>query len=336
LVLMNTSGPVGGRMQRWLDVLPHIGGWHHVTEGSDADVARVARLIVGQGLGLMLGGGGARCFAHIGVLRAMRAAGIDIDVVGGVSGGAVIGAQIAAGATPLEIKERARADFIGRGSLLDFTVPIVSLIRGQRFANMLTRLFADRLIEDFPTRFFCHSANLTQAAMRIHDRGLIWRAVGASMSIPGIGPPVCDRGDLLTDGSVLTNLPVEVMRDICQGRVMAVDVSADRELSVDRTWEEFPSPGRLLVARPWRRRGLKIPTILEILFRGAMISAIASERSVKERVEFYLRPPLSGIGLFDFKLLDRVEEAAYRYASQALEQWPYARSAFTDHADPSG
>jgi hypothetical protein len=105
-----------------------------------------------------------------------------------------------------------------------------------------------------------------------------------------------------------------------------VDVSVDRDLRVDRSWEEYPSPGRLLVARPWRRRGLKIPTILEILFRGAMISSIAGERDVKERVDFYLRPPLSGVALLDFKLLDRVEESAYQYAIKALEQWPFGRT----------
>ena len=336
LVLTNKSGPVPGRMQQWLAALPAIGGWHHVTEGSSEDIARLARLIVGQGIGLMLGGGGARCFAHIGVLRAMQEARIAIDVVGGVSGGAIIGAQLASGCTPQQIKQNARAEFIDRGSLLDFTVPVVSLIRGRRFANMLTRLFAERTIEDLPTRFFCHSANLSQAAMRIHDRGPIWRAVGASMSIPGIGPPVCDQGDLLIDGSVLTNLPVDVMREICQGRVVAVDVSTDRELSVDRNWEEFPSPSRLLVARPWRRRGLRIPTILEILFRGAMVNSIAGERNVKEKVEFYLRPPLPGLGLFDFKELDRVEEAAYRHAVQALEQWPFPRLATGAEPDASG
>jgi NTE family protein len=162
--------------------------------------------------------------------------------------------------------------------------------------------------------------------MRIHDSGALWRAVGASMSIPGIGPPVCENGDLLIDGSVLTNLPVELMRDVCQGPVVAVDVSVERDLRVDRSWEEYPSPGRLLVARPWRRRGLKIPTILEILFRGAMISSIAGERNVKDRVDFYLRPPLSGVGLLDFKLLDRVEESAYQYAIKALEQWPFGRT----------
>jgi NTE family protein len=286
---------------------------------------RCARLLVGLGVGLLLGGGGARTFAHIGVLRAMQEAGIEIDAIGGVSGGAIIGAQIAAGVSPSEIKARSREEFIRRGSLLDFTVPVVSLIRGQRFANMLTRLFAGSLIEDLPMRFFCLSANLSRATMRVHDRGLIWRAVGASISIPGIGPPTCENGDLLIDGSVLTNLPVEVMREICQGRVVAVDVSTDKDLSVDQSWTDFPSPARLLAARPWRRRGIRIPNILEILFRGAMLGSIAGERDVAEKVEFYLRPPLRGIGLLDFKTLDQVEASAYEYTQVALESWPFRR-----------
>jgi len=333
LVLLNANGPIAGRMGSWLDANRAIEGWHHVSDGSTRDVARVARLISGNGIGLMLGGGGARAFAHIGVMRAMREVGIEVDVIGGVSGGAIIGGQMAFGATPDEIKDKARREFIERGLLMDFTVPVVSLIRGQRFANLLTRIFGERSLEDAPMRFFCHSANLSRASMRVHDRGSVWRAVGASMSIPGIGPPVCENGDLLVDGSVLTNLPVEVMREICPSRVVAVDVSAERELSVDRSWEDFPSPARLLLARPWRRRGLKIPTIMEILFRGAMLGSIVSERNVKERVEFYLRPPMRGIALLDFKKLDLVEQSAYRYAQEALRQWPFSRS-MSIEADP--
>jgi predicted acylesterase/phospholipase RssA len=321
LVLLNGGGARTGVMQRWLDALPAVQAWHHVSDGADADVARFARLLVGRGLGLLLGGGGARTFAHIGVIRAMREAGIQIDAIGGVSGGAIVGAQIAGGVNPQEVKERAREYFIRRGSLLDFTIPVVSLIRGRRFADMLTQLFGESMIEDLRTRFFCLSANLTRATMRVHDRGPVWRAVGASISIPGIGPPTCENGDLLIDGSVLTNLPVELMREMCQGPVAAIDVSAEKDLSVDRSWTDFPSPTRLLAARPWRRRGLRIPNILEILFRGAMLSSIAGERDVASQVEFYLRPPLAGIGLLDFKTLDRVESSAYEYAVKALEGW---------------
>jgi predicted acylesterase/phospholipase RssA len=162
--------------------------------------------------------------------------------------------------------------------------------------------------------------------MRVHDRGPIWRAVGASISIPGIGPPTCENGDLLIDGSVLTNLPVDTMREVCQGPVVAIDVSAEKDLSVDPSWTDFPAPARLLAARPWRRRGLRIPNILEILFRGAMLSSIAGERDIATRVEFYLRPPLAGIGLLDFKSLDRVERSAYDYAVKALERWPFRAS----------
>lgn len=324
-ILLNRSGPVAGAMHRWLDAVPGVRGWHHVTLSDTKAFGRLARLLVGQGIGLLLGGGGARAFAHIGVMRAMREAGIEVDAVGGVSGGAIVGAQYAAGVPPEDIKECIRAEFIGRGSLLDFTVPVVSLIRGRRFAEMLNRIFDQRTIEDLPVRFFCLSANLTRACMKVHDRGLLWRAIGASISIPGIGPPTCDDGELLIDGSVLTNLPVDAMREICQGKVVAVDVSAEKDLTVDPSWTDFPSPTRLLAARPWRQRKSPVPSILEILFRGAMLGSIAGERDVPERVDFYLRPPLRGIRLLDFKTLDRVEATAYEYAARALEHWPFAR-----------
>ena len=320
LVLLHSgNGPAPGTTQRWLDAFPSAQAWHHVGSGMRGHTLRLARLLVGQGIGLLLGGGGARAFAHIGVLRALGAAGMDIDAIGGVSGGAIVGSLYANGMSPADIKQVARAEFVQRGSLLDFTIPVVSLIRGNRFRAVLTRIYGERTLEDLRTRFFCLSANLSRATMRVHDRGVLWRAVAASMSIPGIGPPVCENGDLLIDGSVLTNLPVDIMREFCQGRVVAVDVSAEKDLSVDRSWEEFPSPTRLLAARPWRPRGLRIPNILEILFRGAMLSSIVGERGIADKVEFYLRPPLHGVSLLDFKTLDRVESAAYDYASRALE-----------------
>lgn len=325
-VLVNHSKPLPGLMQRWLDVVPNVRNWHHLTRGGASDIARIARLVVGQGIGLLLGGGGARAFAHIGVLRAMRDRGIEVDAIGGVSGGAIAGAQYAAGVSPEEMKQRARAEFIGRGSLLDFTVPVVSLIKGHRFAEMLARLFGEVRIEDLPMRFFCLSANLTRATSRVHDRGPLERSIGASMSIPGIGPPMCEAGDLLIDGSVITNLPVGIMRELCPRKVVAVDISAERDLSVDRSWTSFPPTSRLLAARPWRGSGLRIPNILEILFRGTMLGSIASERDVAQRVEFYLRPDLQGVRLMDFKLLERVEASAYEYAVRALEQWPFHRS----------
>ena len=76
----------------------------------------------------------------------------------------------------------------------------------------------------------------------------------------------------------------------------------------------------------WRRRGMRIPNILDILFRGAMLRSSAGERDIADNVEFYLRPPLRGIGLLDFKTLDMVEASAYEYALRALESWPFRRA----------
>lgn len=87
LVVLNSAGVVRGRTTAWLRCLQDVQAWHHVTEGNAHDFTRLARLIAGRGIGLLLGGGGARSFAHIGVYRAMSEAGIEIDSFGGVSGG---------------------------------------------------------------------------------------------------------------------------------------------------------------------------------------------------------------------------------------------------------
>jgi Patatin-like phospholipase len=135
-----------------------------------ADIARAARRLSGTSVGIVLSGGGARAFSHIGVLEELTAAGVTIDRVAGVSMGAVIGALFAMGHDADEIDAICFDEWVQGRPLSDYTVPRHSLIRGERFLSMLDRTFGMRLIEELPRR----PVRLTEAALvawrsRSHD-----------------------------------------------------------------------------------------------------------------------------------------------------------------------
>ena len=183
--------------------------------GSTADLGRVARLVSGNATGLVLGGGGARGFAHLGVWRALAELGVEVDVIGGASIGAPLGAGMAMRIAPDEFIARAVELF---HDLLDYTVPVVSLVKGARITRNIASVFGDIDVRDLWLPFFCVSTNLTRSRVEVHDRRDLATAIRASVAIPGIFPPVPFDGDLLVDGGVLNNLPCDVMRAVADDR----------------------------------------------------------------------------------------------------------------------
>jgi lysophospholipid hydrolase len=233
LVLLQPDGisrPSG--TAAWLDRYP-VAGHDHVRLGRPADFDSFVCRITGRGLGLVLGGGGARGFAHVGVFRALAECGIDVNLVGGTSMGAVLGAMFAMGLGYTDILELAR-ELASPLKLFDPTVPVVSFFGSGKVTRVLERIYGDTQIEDLWMPCFCVSSNLTHAVAMVHRRGPLWQAVRASMAIPGVFSPVLADGDLLVDGCVLNNLPIDVMQRLnFNGPIIAVNVFPDVDLLRD-------------------------------------------------------------------------------------------------------
>lgn len=182
------------------------------------DFGRLSRRLLGRSLGLVLGGGGAKGFAHIGVVKALKEAGIEFDLIGGTSIGAFIGGLYArAGQQSKIIAESASFAKVMANSwrhALDLTYPTTAWFSGHAFNRALWKVFEAAGIEDFPIPFFAISTDLTRSGMQIHRAGRAWQYIRASMSLAGLIPPVCDTrdGTLLVDGGYLSNVPIEVMQ----------------------------------------------------------------------------------------------------------------------------
>ena len=312
LVFLHPGSRATTASQGWLNLNP-VRRHHHV-RGS-ADLARVTRLLTGRSLAVVLSGGGARGFAHLGVLKALEAARLPVDAIGATSIGAIIGAGWATGWRYEELLERMRHSFVEKNPLGDYTLPFVSLVSGRRVGRLLRTEFGELAIEDLPLPFFCVSANLTTGQAAVHRRGKLWLWLRASVAIPGVLPPVFTGNEVHVDGATLNNLPVDIMRDTLEGAIVAVDAGADHMLETNCEMNEVPPLWRLL---PWLRERPKI-NILQILFRCGMINSAAATTHRRELADLALRPPLGRIDLLDWKAFDKVVELGYRCASEELE-----------------
>lgn len=320
LVLVHPAGTADPRgTRRWLaerSVEMH----HHVAEHRDDDVDRVARLVLGRGIGVVFSGGGARGVAGIGVVRALHECGVPVDAVGGASIGSIIGGAVARGQAADEIAETLRLAVV-ESSPFDVTFPAVSLAAGKRVTKHLQD-GADGLdIEDGWRSFFCVSTNLTRGNVEIHRSGPGWLAVRASFSIPGVFPPVQSAtGDLLVDGGVLDNMPIGIMRAEHYGiTVIAVDVGRTRDLSA----AGLPEGG---VVSGWKMLLRRLDPAVSNrdtagLGRILMRLTELGGRHDDDRGDLYIRPAVDPFGIAEFKAFDRLVALGYEAGMLSLREW---------------
>ncbi|MCI0399943.1 MAG: cyclic nucleotide-binding domain-containing protein [Gammaproteobacteria bacterium] len=314
-----TSEPHG--TSQWLEPR-NIGRHFHVRAHSPADYARLARVLADRGIALVLGGGGARGLAHIGLLRAMEETGIPIDIVGGTSMGAILGGGIAMQFDSQKILATCKQHF---STLFDYTLPIASLIKGRKIRSVLESVFGERRIEDLWLPYFCVATNLTQADQVVHRRGPVVEAVRSSMSLPGILLPSYRDGDLLVDGSLVNNLPVDVMRSVFSGStVIAVDVEPKTDLTVNAEFATEISGWALLMNRlnPFKKT-VQIPSILNVLIRSATLASVYARNRLMEQAppDLYMRLPVEAWGTLAFDAIDDIVACGYEAAFPRLQTW---------------
>ena len=280
------------------------------------DIRRIARRLTGRSVGLVLSGGGARAFAHLGVLEELVSAGIEIDRIGGASMGSFIGALFAQELSVEEIDARCYEEFIRRRPLGDYNFPRVALSRGDRAKRMILRNLPGR-IEELPRDFYCVSADLISGQQIIHRAGDLAYAVSASMCLPVMVPPVADGERYLIDGGAINNLPVDEMASKSEGPIIAVDVTVRAE----------PPQGDRLASRPRSRDwpwddDAPVPTIGETITRLVLMGSVDTAEAARRHADLVIQPDDDGVGLFEFHMLDTMREAGRRAARHALVNAP--------------
>jgi predicted acylesterase/phospholipase RssA/CRP-like cAMP-binding protein len=289
------------------------------------DFERLARFLTGTAVGVVLGGGGARGFAHIGILRALAEANIPVDLVGGNSMGALIGAQYACG-KPLDQIVSDTREFASGGERL--TLPVISLVSGKRVARDLKKMFGDTQIENLWIPFFAAACNLTRGNTTVQDKGSLWRAVLASNSPAGLFPPVIHRGDMLVDGAILENVPVDAMRMRLgtplerrrgNGTIIAIDVDVQELMAVDPTLKRLSIWSTL---KGYFSAGKHpSPSIADILYRAGHIGGLSQRGRTIAQADHYLEPPVAEFSMMSYRKADDIADVGYAYAKKKIPQW---------------
>ncbi len=330
IILQPADTRLPGDSARWMSAAP-VARLFHVRHGAPDDLDRLARVLTGRSVAVVLSGGGARAYAHIGVLKALRELGVPVDLIGGTSMGAVIAAGAAIGWDAKEMDQRIREAFVQTSPLSDIAFPpLLALTRGAEVDRRLLQHFGDVEISDLWLPFFCVSTNLTTGLLKEHRAGRLRDALRASISLPGVLPPVVVGGEVLVDGALVRNLPADLMRERHDGLTIGVDVAEAAGLE-PCDLELHPKGVRWLTSGGW----LKGPPIVSVLIRSATLpTAKIMALGVSEHLDVLIAPTLDGIGLQDWKAYDRAVEAGY-HATMAMAPRITA-SAVRDPANPFG
>lgn len=242
-------------------------------------------------LALVLGGGGLRGFAHIGVLRAFEEAGIKPDLVVGTSAGAVVGAAYASGLTPAQIASVARE--VKLSSLVDWTLSSGGIMRGNNLASWIDTVTSGVLIEHFPVRFAAVATDLQSGQAVLLDRGAAGSAIRASAAVPGINVPVPYKNGHLIDGGTASLVPVRFARAMGADFVIAVDIYCQGA----------------------RADGLGAPAVIRRVMHAQ--SCLVAEPEMAE-ADVLIAPAVSGPGMAAKDEQERAILAGYEAARAAL------------------
>jgi NTE family protein len=314
ILLQEPNCPAPQGSAAWLDAAQPA-RLFHLRRPHEGDADRLARVLTGQSVGLVLSGGGARAYAHIGAVRALRERSVPIDFIGGVSMGAIIGAGLAIGWSDEELHRRIHHAFVESSPLDDIAFPMIAMTRGEKVRERLEENFDDRDIADLWSPFFCVSANLTTGAYQLHRRGKLRDALRASISLPGVLPPVTLGSNVLVDGAVVKNFPADIMRSIQLGPIVGVDISRGRSIDADDV-QPPKSLWRWLVSGDWRRG----PPIVSVLMRSATIHAGAELALAREATDVLILPNVDLIEIRDWKAFEPAIQAGYRAACETLDK----------------
>jgi NTE family protein len=311
-------------MRHWLARRP-VTGHVNIRPELERDMARLARLISRNAVGLVLAGGGARGFAHLGVWRALSSRGIEIDCVGGTSIGAAMAALVAADPPVDRAIEIARMAFRGNPTGDYNLLPLVSLIKGRRARRAIERSLGELVggptdIEDLWKGFFCVASNYSQGREQRLCEGDLGGALQASMAIPGALPPVVREGDLLCDGGTFNNFPVDVMREMRGvGTVIGVDLGVRNPRRLE--FDEVPGSWTLLLdkLRPRSKRRFRLPSLISYLLNITILYSISRQEEARRLTDLYFNPPLKRVGMLQWERFDSIVREGEQHAVEVLD-----------------
>ncbi len=285
-------------------------------------------------IGLALGGGAAKGLAHIGVLKALEEAGIQIDYIAGSSMGALVGAAYAAG-IPIDTLEQIalETDWKDVAMLFDPTLPAPGIINGQRVSKFLQSIYGSRLIEELSIPFVATAANIISGKKYIISQGDLVTAVRTSISIPVVFTPLKYGNQYLVDGGLIDPVPIKDVRSMGADYIIAVNVlvppgdpwehrkkstiNADSIHAINKeSWLPFGRNGK--------NHDSNRPGLIQIMHKTITISQarLAQLQIELERPDILIEPPTSDIKAWDFQQGKKAIKIGYDMARKVIAAHP--------------
>lgn len=327
ILLHEQNSSVPRHTSRWLKLM-HFGLLHHVRLYQEQDFHRIIRFITGQAIGLVLGGGGTRSWAHLGVIKALMEAGIPIDAIGGTSGGAVVAGYYALHETYEDPKGQLQklSDVLRTAiSFKNLTWPAISLFNGRAYTKSQKKIFGGARIENLWLPYFCLACNISNNTEVIHKNGYLWKAIRSSTAVPGIFPPVVIRGQIHLDGGIINNLPVDVMKKVIgpRGTIIAV------ELTNSKNGHEYNFPPILtfwqtmLAKLGFAHQDYKFPPFVDTFLKSLLAGSSAKQMENCLIADVLVSPNLSYVGLLTINKEQENEifEVGYNTAVKVIKKW---------------
>ncbi len=322
LVLLHPADAIWARgTPEFLALRPKVYRHLHLRPGRKSDLARLARFLSGRAIGLVLAGGGARGLAHIGIFHALEEAGVPIDAFGGTSIGSVLGACMAADWGWEKVYTENKREFISNPTSDFSLLPLIAILRGRKLDRILERGFPGISVEELWSPFFCVSSSYTHAREVMHTRGNLKQALLASMAIPGVFPPVLNERDLLVDGGIFNNLPVDQMARRGVSTIMAVDLRP-RGKAPEINFDRLPSNWAFLLDRlkPHGQRRYAVPSLITTLMAANTLNSQQKTMEVIGDVDVLFQPDVNGFGLLEWKSYDSIVDRGYQHARERIAE----------------
>ena len=307
LVLVGPAAP-GAVVQEWQRAIDA----YRITQATgslDVALRPVAARIAGRSVGIVMGGGGARAFAHLGLLMEFEAAGIEVDRVAGASQGAILAAIYARGFDAQTCADICYEEFVRNNPYNDYGIPTVSMVKGRKTERAMRRRLTGIHIEELPRVFRCVSTDLQTRATHVHRTGDLTLAVMSSISIPGLFPPRRDGQRILVDGGVLANLPVNVLTERDEGPLIAVNIGLGGDPRPRSSEATDSAPPRV-----------SMPALGETLMRSLFIGSGGAVQSARDAGAIVVTPSSMGVGLLEFHQLDRMVESGRQAGRAVLDE----------------
>lgn len=290
-----------------------------VSNGIRRIISSMAREITGKTIGIALGGGGARGYAHIGVLKILEQEGFPIDIVSGSSMGSLIAATFCMTGSAKETEQIIRKELAEYPSIFDFTIPVHSFVRGKRIARIAKNIFGDATFSDMIIPLYIVCVDLITGNEIVINDGPVHQAVMASSAIPGIFKPVKWRDTYLVDGSVINKVPANVLSYYKADLVISVNVTPDKEHFAKKQDERKHFFTALLRNSKLFKSLFEEPRIFQIITRSLNITNAQMSRVGAQFTNFEIKPSIEQFDFLNFKQFDPIVQAGEVAARDSIE-----------------